>query len=70
MDDLSRALARTCVRYTVVPCTLGLVAMVSIVLPGSDEDLSMTRLLIGCSMLIVFPAASAWVSLRQAKRGS
>ena len=70
MDDLSRALVRNFNRYTVIPCALGLAAMAAIVLPGSGDDLGMARLLLGCSMLIVFPAASAWVSLRQAKRGS
>ncbi|MFF2731759.1 hypothetical protein ACFVS9_28110 [Streptomyces sp. NPDC058008] len=61
MDDLSRALVRNFIRYTAIPCTLGLAAMAAIVLPGPGEDLGMTRLLVGCSMLILFPAGAAWL---------
>jgi len=61
MDDLSRLFMRNFIRYTVIPCTLGLAAMAAIVLPGPGDDLGLTRLLVGCSMLILFPAAAALI---------
>lgn len=67
MDDLSRSMLQIWLRGVVAPCALGVAAMAAIVLPGSGEDLGMTRLLVGCSMLIIVPAGASWVSLRRAK---
>lgn len=68
MDDLARVMLRIWLRDVVAPCALGLAVMAAIVLPGSGDGLGMTRLLIGCSTLILFPAAAAWFSLRRARR--
>ncbi|KNE83287.1 hypothetical protein AB0B04_18960 [Streptomyces xinghaiensis] len=60
MEGSERLLVRNLIRYTAIPCGLGLVAMAAIVLPGPGDQLSMTRLLVGCSMMIVFPLGMAY----------
>lgn len=68
MTDLNHLLMRNFVRYMVIPCSLGLAAMAAIVLPGPGDDLSMTRLLLGCSMLLLVPAGMGWPLLYLDKR--
>lgn len=68
MDASSRLLVTSFTRYTVGPCVLGLAAMAAIVLPGEGSDLSMMRLLVGCSMMILFPAVAVFALLRRDRR--
>ncbi|MFW3477361.1 hypothetical protein [Streptomyces microflavus] len=69
MDASTRLMVDSFIRYTAVPCALGLGAMAAIVLPGSGDHLSLTRLLVGCSMLILFPAVTVFALLRRDGRG-
>lgn len=60
MDALTRAFVRNFLWGVVIPCALGIGVMAAIVLPGSGEELSMARLLTGCSAMILIPAVAAF----------
>ena len=67
MDFMSIYL-RSLVRYMVIPCGIGFAAFAAIVLPGDGDNLSVTRLLVGASMMVVVPLAIDVPMLRYDKR--
>jgi hypothetical protein len=62
------AMRRLWLYATITPGLLGLTALAAIVLPGNGDDLTLTRVLIGCGAMIAVQFVGGYLGARTARR--